>query len=547
MVYVTAYADQETISRAKITEPFGYILKPIADGDLRSTVQISLYKHEMERRLRTSEAWLSTTLRSVGDGIIATNTDGEIAFLNPVAEHLTGWCGDEAHGRMLMEVFELCEESTRRPAKNPVLDLPPGENRNYTLLAKNGAATPVEIGCFENRSTDDVLGAILAVRDITSRKEMENRLMQSERMEAIASMAGGLAHDFNNQLTVILGYAQELSARLSGEDQDRALKIRHAASAANSVTGQLLTLSRRDVTRIEVLNVNEVICEIQPLISHSLGKTRTLTTNLGSPLGYIRADRNQVKQVLLNLAIRAREAMPAGGDLRIESSTVEIDPESPAARLHRPGPYVRLRVADSGSGMDDATLARIFEPFFTAKSAQGTGLGLSLAHSIVVQNGGHIMATSSIGRGTSFEIMLPSIGTFRGISEISGSDRAAGEDATPTILLVEDEDGVRKLMHNYLEREGYQLLEARNAEEAELVAEVYREPIHVLVTDVVMPGMTGPQLAERLAEIRPQMKVLFVSGYRHDAIGRAGRRPGTLASCPNRFRPWSCCDACAGC
>jgi PAS domain S-box-containing protein len=535
VVYVTAYADQETVSRAKITEPFGYILKPIADGDLRSTVQISIYKHQMERRLRTSEAWLSTTLRSVGEGIIATNTDGEIAFLNPMAEQLTGWTGDQAHGRLLMEVLELCAESTRRPAKNPILDLQPGENRNYTLISKTGLATTVEVECFENRSVDEVLGAILSVRDIASRKEMESRVMQSERMEAIASMAGCLAHDFNNQLTVILGYAHELSARLSGEDQDQALKIQHAASTANAVTGQLLTLSRRDATRIEVLNVNEVICEIQPLISHSLGKTRTLATNLGSPLGYVRGDRNQLKQVLLNLALRARDAMPASGELRIDSSTVEIDPESPSARLHRPGPYVRLRVADSGGGMDKATLARIFEPFFTAKSTHGTGLGLSLAHSIVVQNGGYITATSEIGHGTSFEILLPCIGTFRGISEISGSERAAGEDPTPTILLVEDEDGVRKLMHNYLEREGYQLLEARNAEEAELVAEVYREPIHVLVTDVVMPGMTGPQLAERLAELRPQMKVLFVSGYRHDAIGRAGSPGGDSNVLPKPF------------
>jgi two-component system, cell cycle sensor histidine kinase and response regulator CckA len=535
VVYVTAYADQETVSRAKITEPFGYILKPIADGDLRSTVQISIYKHEMERRLRSSEAWLSTTLRSVGDGIIATNTDGEIVFLNPVAEELTGWAGGEAHGRMLMDVLQLCAESTRRPAKNPILDLLPGENRNYTLISKAGLATTVEVECFENRSADEVLGAIVAVRDITNRKEMESRLTQSERMEAIASMAGGLAHDFNNQLTVILGYADELSARLSGEDQDQALKIQRAASAANAVTGQLLTLSRRDATRIEVLNVNEVIYEIQPLISHSIGKACTLTTNLGSPLGYIRGDRNQLKQVLLNLALRAGEAMPGRGELRIESSTVDIDPESPAARLQRPGPYVRLRIADSGTGMDQATLARIFEPSFTARSTQGSGLRLSLAHSIVVQSGGYITAASTIGRGTTFEILLPCIGTFRGLSEINGSESVAGEDATPTILLVEDEDGVRKLMHNYLEREGYQLLEARNAEEAELVAEVYREPIHVLVTDVVMPGMTGPQLAERLAPLRPQMKVLFVSGYRHDAIGRSGLPDGDFSVLPKPF------------
>jgi len=364
---------------------------------------------------------------------------------------------------------------------------------------------------------------------------MEDRLTQAERMEAIAGMAGGLAHEFSNQLTVILAYADELSSRLSGEEQDQALKIQHAAAAASAMTGQLLTLSRRERARVEALNINEVIFEIQPLLSHSLGKGRTLTTNLGSPLGYIRGDRDQLKQVFLNLALRARGAMPAGGDLRIESSTIEIDPESSAARLYRPGSYVRLRVTDSGEGLDKTTQARIFEPFGSATTSPAGRMGLSLVHSMVVQNGGYITAASDIGRGTSFEILLPCIGTFRGLSEISGIAKAPAEDPTPTILLVEDEDGVRKLMHNYLEREGYQLLEARNAEEAELVAEIYREPIHVLVTDVVMPGMTGPQLAERLTHFRPQMKVLFVSGYRHDAIGRSGMPVGDLSVLPKPF------------
>jgi CheY-like chemotaxis protein len=206
-----------------------------------------------------------------------------------------------------------------------------------------------------------------------------------------------------------------------------------------------------------------------------------------------------------------------------------MDAESAARRLCRPGPYVRLRVADSGGGMDPATLSRIFEPFFTTKKAgAGTGLGLSIVHSIIAQSGGYISATSEIGRGTSFEILLPCIGTFRGLSEFSEDMRRSADDPVPTVLLVEDEDGVRRLMHGYLEREGYQLLEARDPAEAELIAEVYREPIHILVTDVMMPGMTGPQLAERLAPLRPEMKVLFVSGYRHDALEQCGLRTQDL-------------------
>jgi two-component system cell cycle sensor histidine kinase/response regulator CckA len=213
VIYMTAHADQETIGRAKFTEPLGYILKPVTDGDLRSVVQISLYRHEMERRVRTSEAWLSTTLRSVGDGILATDTAGEIVFMNPVAEKLTGWSGIDAQGRLVMDVLALVDEFSGQPARNPIYDLLPRESRIYHVIPRRGAGAVVEIECFENRTpADEVLGAIVVLRDITSRRLMEDRLVQSQRMEAVANMAGGLAHDFNNQLAVILGYAGELCA-----------------------------------------------------------------------------------------------------------------------------------------------------------------------------------------------------------------------------------------------------------------------------------------------------------------------------------------------
>ncbi len=525
VVYITAHADQETIHRAKLTEPFGYVLKPIGDGDLRSAVEIALYKHEMERRLRNSEAWLSTTLRSIGEGVIATNTIGEIVFINPVAEQLTGWLAHEAHGVPLMDVLGLYEELTTRPARNPTFDLLPGETKVYSLVPRTGKQTLVEIGCFENRSADEVLGAIITIRDISARRDLENQLLQSQRMEAVANLAGGLAHDFNNQLTIILGFAQELSERLSSPEKEQALEIKHSASMASAITQQLLTLSRRDLIHLEVVNINEVICELQPMISRSLGKTRTLATALGSPVGFVRADRNQLKQMLLNLALNARDAMPTGGELRIESSSTEIEDGTAAARFCRPGFYVKLRIIDSGQGMDPETLCHIFEPFFTTKKPGfGTGLGLSIVHGIVAQSGGHITAASEVGKGTTFEILLPCLGTFQSVREVTGAD-LPGSEAVPTVLLVEDEDGVRRLMHNYLEREGYQLLEARTAEEAESIAEVYEEPIHVLVTDVVMPGISGPQLAERIKLLRPDMKVLFVSGYRHDVLELEGLRP----------------------
>jgi PAS domain S-box-containing protein len=528
VVYVTAHADQETVERAKFTEPLGYLLKPISDGDLRSVIQTAIYKATMERRLRTGAAWLATTLRSVGEGIVATNSDGEVAFMNPGAERLTGWRDEDAKGRPLMEVLRLYDETSGQPARNPVFDLVERENNAYMLLSQLGARTMVEVECFENRAADEVLGSILTVRDIGRRREMEARLLQSQRMDAIATLAGGLAHDFNNQLMVILGYTEELSARLTGEDRLQLAEIKKAASLAGSTTTQLLALSRHGGEGFEVLNVHQIIQDARPLIAQTLGPAATLTIELGFPFGYIRGDRSQLRQLFLNLALYARDAMPQGGEMRIESSIVDLAADELLARQHRPGTYVKVCVSDNGEGLAPGDLARIFEPRFDFKKEQfGNGLGLSLVHGIVMESGGYIAAQSAVGRGTGFEILWPCVGTYHG----------NGDLPTSTILLVEDEDGVRRLMHRLLEREGYQLLSARNAEDAQEIARVYEGDISLLVTDVVMPGMTGPQLAERLKPQHSGMKVLFVSGYRHDALDQKGLVGRGVQILPKPFPP----------
>ncbi len=519
VVYMTAHADRETIQRAKLTEPFGYILKPITDDDLSSAVEIGIYKHEMDRRVRASEAWLSTTLRNIGEVTIATDTAYKVVFVNPVAEQLTGCSTTEDRGRALAEILELYEESTETRAKCPAFNHHSVGIQAYTLVSRAGKKTPVEIECFENRSAE-VLGYIVVVSDITGRREWELRLMQSQRMEAIANLAGGLAHDFNNQLTVILGYADELYSRLSEPDRQQALEIRKAATVASSITRQLLTVSRRHPVQAEVLSINDLILELEAMLSHSLGTHRLLTTNLSANAGFVRAERNQLKQVLLNLAINARDAMPRGGQLRIETSSTETDADNPATRLHGPGQYVRIRVADSGEGMDKETLSHIFEPFFTTKKPGfGTGFGLSIVHSIVTQSGGYITAASEPGKGATFEILLPRI--VQGA--LAGAElRAAGKEAMQTLLLVDDEDGVRHVMRSFLDQEGYQILEAGNAAEAQDIAAACKTPIHLLITDVLLPDVSGLQLAERLQHRHPDMKVLFVSGYPHDSLGRDG-------------------------
>jgi len=513
VVYVTAHADQETIERAKFTEPLGYLLKPISDGDLRSVIQTAIYKANMERRLRLSAAWLATTLRSVGDGIVATKPDGKVAFLNPAAERLTGWSEADAKGRDLMDVLRLYDEATGQPAANPVSELTEHEARCYALASQSGARTPMEVECFENRAEDEVVGSIVTMRDIGHRREIEARLLQSQRMDAIANLAGGLAHDFNNHLMVILGYAEELSARLTGDGKAQVAEIRHAASLAAATTTQLLALSRHGGEGFDVLKIDEVVADARPLVAQTLGDSSTVATQQTQPAGYIRGDRSQLRQLFLNLALHARGAMPGGGELRIETSTVEISADDTLARQYRPGTYVKLLVADNGEGMDPAALARIFEPRFDARREQfGNGLGLSLVHGIVLESEGYIAAQSGPGKGTSFEILWPSVGTFHG----------TGLPDSPSVLLVEDEDGVRRLMHRLLEREGYQLLSARNAEDAEAIARVYSGEIDLLITDVVMPGITGPQLADRLRPRHPGMRVLLVSGYRHDALDQKG-------------------------
>jgi len=508
VVYLTAHADQDTVNRATITEPFGYILKPIADGNLRSTVQIALYKHEMERRLRTSEAWLSTTLRSIGDGIVATDANGDIVFMNAVAERLTGWTASDASARALMEVLSLRDELSYEPARNPVFDLAPEESRAYTLVSRNGAGVPVEAECFENCDALELLGAIVVLRDIRARREWEGQLIQSQRMDAIAALAGGMAGHFNAQLTAILAQVDDLYTRLSGEERELSGVIRQSASRAAGLGGQLSALSRRDPLLSETINVNEAIGDLQDSLSLCLGRGITLETMLGSHAAFIRADRNRFQQVLINLALHARDAMPDGGALRIETSILDLDAGDPAYRRYRNRWYARLRFTDTSPGIDAASLAGVFEPSFSVPAGgAGSHFGLSIAHSIVVQGGGHVTASSAIGKGTTFEILWPCIGTYQGVVGLIG--RFHQDDPIPAVFLVEEEDALRRSMRCCLEQEGYQVLEAKTATHADLVAAAFRQPIAVLVSE-----FGAGQPPERLHV----SATLHLSGYRHDRL-----------------------------
>ena len=367
--------------------------------------------------------------------------------------------------------------------------------------------------------------AVENVRLLNLEREKAEQLRQSQKMEAVGQLAGGIAHDFNNLLTAITGYSELSLRRLQAEDPlHRNIKeIKKAGERAASLTRQLLAFSRKQVLQPKVLALNSIISDVEKMLRRLIGEDIELRTVLEPQLGSVKADPGQIEQVLLNLAVNARDAMPQGGKLTIETANVYLDGEYAAQHIAvKPGHYVMLAVSDTGCGMDEKTQARIFEPFFTTKEAgKGTGLGLSTVYGIVKQSGGNIWVYSEVGRGTTFKVYLPRVD--EGAQEHMRS--AEPEDAVPgtgVILLAEDEHMVRKLAREVLEMCGYKVLEAANGGAALLICERHQESIDLLITDVIMPEMGGRELATRLSQLRPEMKVLYMSGYTDNAIVHQG-------------------------
>jgi nitrogen-specific signal transduction histidine kinase len=370
---------------------------------------------------------------------------------------------------------------------------------------------------------------LMLARDITEREALEAQLRQAQKMEAVGQLAGGVAHDFNNLLTVIRLHSELLAEALAESDPRRedVAEIGRAADRAAALTRQLLAFSRRQVLQPRVLVLDEVVRNARQLLHRVIGADIRVESH-GTTIGRVRADPGQIEQVLVNLAVNARDAMPEGGRLLIETADVELDamfgPKRGAAISA--GPYVMLAVSDTGLGMDAATQARIFEPFFTTKEVgKGTGLGLSTVYGIVKQSGGSIWVESEPGAGATFRIYLPRVDADLASREPAPEAVHAADDTTrgsETILLVEDEDAVRTLAGRMLRRKGYRVLDARHGGEALEILGAYLGRVDLVLTDIVMPGMGGTELARRVREMRPNVPLLFMSGYSHGEIEQRG-------------------------
>ena len=392
---------------------------------------------------------------------------------------------------------------------------------------KDGSTTAVRLSGRAISDASNTVSFEMFAEDVTERRALEQQLRQSQKMEAIGRLAGGIAHDFNNLLMVISGYSEFLLERLGPEPAVRgpAKEISTAAERATSLTRQLLAFSRKQMLTPKVLDLNAVVTENLKMLTRLIGEDIDLVMIPSPDLGPVKADPGQIEQVILNLAVNARDAMPQGGRLTIETTNVTLDESY--ARLHtpvQPGDYTMLAITDTGVGMDTETQSRIFEPFFTTKGTKGTGLGLSTVYGIVKQSGGYIWVYSEPGKGTSFKIYLPQATAeeVAAVEQPAAAPAASVETPRETILVVEDEVNLRRLTRQFLENQGYTVLEAANGAAAVQICVAHQGTIHLLLTDVIMPGMNGRELAQRVSEIRPNMKVLYMSGYTENAIGHNG-------------------------
>jgi PAS domain S-box-containing protein len=479
-----------------------------------------------------ARAVLAAIVESSNDAIVSKRLDGTILTWNRAAEELFGFGADEALGQPITIIVPPDRLEEERAILSRVANAERIEHFGTTRRRKDGSDVAVSISVAPILdAAGRVIGASKTARDLTAQREAaaklrrtEDQLRQAQKMEAIGQLAGGVAHDFNNLLSVILSYCALVIEELPvGHPlRDDVAEIDRAGKQAATITKQLLAFSRKQILEPTVLDLNQVLTSMEKMLRRLLGEDVEVTLLLESALHKTFADHGQVEQIVMNLAVNARDAMPTGGKLTIETQNIELDADYVERHVGvAAGLYVMLAVTDTGTGMDAATQQHVFEPFFTTKEqGKGTGLGLATVFGIVKQSAGHVWLYSEVGRGTTFKIYLPV--TTRVAQPASRAAPGGDLRGNETILLVEDEEQVRTVTRQMLRRSGYNVLEARNGGEALLICEKFEGRIDLVITDVVMPMMSGREVAQRLVEMRPHLKVLYVSGYTENTIVHHG-------------------------
>src|SRR5436309_1073051 len=493
-----------------------------------------------EQALRNSEQSYRSLVDGVRDVIFALSPGGEVTSLNPAFEEMTGFPPAEWVGRPFEAFVHPDDVPLALDLFGRVLQGEPRPTIQFRILTRAGTYRVAEFSATAQLRDGRLTGILGIGRDVTERLGLEQQLRQAQKMEAVGRLAGGIAHDFNNILTAITGHADLLLEDLGHHDPRRADidEIRRSAERAAGLTRQLLAFSRQQVLQPKVVDLNALVLDMDKLLRRLIGEDVELATALDPTLGRVTADPGQLEQVIVNLAVNARDAMPQGGKLTLETRNIDLDSSYRLEHsLVKPGPYVQLTVSDSGIGMDEETQAHAFEPFFTTKPrGQGTGLGLAMVYGTVKQSGGFIWVYSEPGHGATFKIYLPRVD-----APVEPATPPAPVERPPrgseTVLLAEDEPAVRAIAQQVLERQGYTVLAAPSGADALALAAQHGATIHLLLTDVVMPGMSGRDLADRLTAQRPGIRVLYISGYTDNAIVRHGMLEPGLAYLQKPFRP----------
>jgi len=523
-------------------------VSPIGETPIKAVVSyfdITLQK-QMEERLKEADhenSKLAAIIEYADDAIVSLTLNGIVISWNQGAERLYGYTAEEivGHSIMILHSPEKHDEYTSliRRAKQ-------GERvSGFSTVRKRKDGTLIDVSLSVSAIeviSGDVTGVSMISHDITKIKRLEEQFRQSQKMEALGTLAGGVAHDMNNLLTISMGYSDMLIRSIPSTDpmQESLSQIHNAEERAAELIRQLLAFSRKQILEPKVLEFNAIVNKNVSLLRRLIGEDIIVTTELDPTVKLVKVDPGQIQQVLMNLAVNARDAMPKGGRLTLKTRTVTIDinDDQSHPEVH-PGTYSMLSVSDTGTGMNEETKSHIFEPFFTTKEiGKGTGLGMAVVHGVVKQSGGHIEVWSELGKGTTINVYFPQIQEVISTNkpETKGFPLPTGNE---TVLLVEDEDAVRAIARHILRSCGYSLLEASNGQEAIFVATNHNGPIHLVLSDVVMPHLGGRQLGDQLEALRPGIKILFMSGYADDAIIRHGVTEENVAFLQKPFTPFT--------